>query len=168
MNPKPWRSAVVPVAALFLSGCIAGAAGGGVLNAAVNTGIALGASAISRSQGGCYAACPAGTECNEATGYCDPLPCRGECSPFEECIEDKLVYQCVARTPYNGDIIVNPPKPPASASTSSASSSSAPKTDAPRTEAPRTDVPRATKLRADAPLLTPPPPSEQTAAEPTQ
>ena len=152
MSPMPWRSAVVPVAAIFLSGCIAGAAGGAALNAALNTGVALGASAISRSQGGCYAACPAGTTCNAATGYCDPLPCRGECDPFEECIEDNLVYQCVARNPYNGDIIVNPPEPPASAS---------------RSSEPRTDVPRASKLRTDVPRLTPAPSTEERTAEPT-
>jgi hypothetical protein len=144
MSPRPWRSTVVPLAAVFLSGCFGGAAGGAVLN----TGIALGASAISRSQGGCYAACPAGTTCNEATGYCDPLPCRGECDPFEECIEDKLLYQCVARTPDNGNIIVNPPEA--------------------RSSKPETDVPRAAKLRTDMPRLTPAPSSEEErTAEPT-
>jgi hypothetical protein len=152
MSPMPWRSAVVPVAAIFLSGCVAGAASGAVLNAALNTGVALGASAISRSQGGCYAACPTGTTCNAATGYCDPLPCRGECDPFEECIEDKLVYQCVARTQDNGNIIVNP---------------SEPRSSEPRTDVPRTDVPRASKLRTDIPRLTPPPSSEERTAEPT-
>lgn len=147
MSPMPWRSAVVPVAAVFLSGCFAGAAGGAVASAVLNTGVALGASAISRSQGGCYAACPAGTTCNEATGYCDPLPCRGECDPFEECIEDKLVYQCVARNPHNGNIIVNPPEA--------------------RSSEPRTDVPRASKLRTHVPSLTPAPSSEERTAEPT-
>ncbi|WP_375767013.1 hypothetical protein NR798_35800 [Archangium gephyra] len=151
MSPMPWRNAVLPVAVLFLSGC--GAAGGAVSGAVLNTGIALGASAISRSQGGCYAACPVGTTCNEATGYCDPLPCRGECAAFEECIEEKLVYQCVARGSRDGNIIVNPAEPPASASTSSK---------------PRTDVPRAARLSPDAPLLTPAPSAEEKrTAEPT-
>ncbi len=165
MSPMPWRSAMLPVAVLLLSGC--GAAGGAVGGAVLNTGIALGASAISRSQGGCYAVCPVGTTCNESTGYCDPLPCRGECAVFEECIEEKLVYQCVARGTKNGDIIVNPPEPPASASRSSAPASSESPPPTSTTSAPRTDVPRATRLRADVPLLNPPPASEQSTAQPT-
>jgi hypothetical protein len=122
MSPMPWRVAVMAVV-LSLCGCVAGAAGSAAINAALNTGVALGASAVSRSQGGCYAACPAGTTCNKATGYCDPIPCRGECDPFEECIEEKLIYRCVARSPSNGSIIVNPsqkPAEPPSASPSSA------------------------------------------------
>lgn len=152
MSPLSWRSAVVSLAVLFLSGC-AGNASGALATAAFNTGVALGASAISRSQGGCYAACPVGTTCNESTGYCDPLPCRGECDPFEECIETKLTYRCVARGTGTGDIIVNPPEAPASE---------------PRTDVPRTDVPRATNLRTDVPRLTPAPASEEKrTAEPT-
>ncbi|QRK04218.1 hypothetical protein JQX13_28545 [Archangium violaceum] len=106
MSPMPWRGAVMAVV-LSLCGCN-GAAGGAVLNAALNTGIALGASAASRSSGGCYASCPVGTTCNKATGLCDQIPCRGECDPFEECIEERLTYRCVARGPANGTIIVNP------------------------------------------------------------
>ena len=109
MSPMPLRGAVMTVV-LSLCGCVGGAAGGALLNAALNTGVAVGASAVSRSQGGCYAACPAGTTCNKTTGYCDPLPCRGECDPFEECIEDRLTYRCVARNPSKGTIIVNPPR----------------------------------------------------------
>jgi hypothetical protein len=161
MSPLSWRSAVVSLAVFSLSGCV-GDASGAIATAAFNTGVALGASAISRSQGGCYAVCPVGTACNESTGYCDPLPCRGECDPFEECIENKLTYQCVARGPGTGDIIVNPAEPPSSASQSPAST-----TSEPRTDVPRTDVPRASKLRADMPLLNPPPASEQRTAEPT-
>ncbi|WP_052517958.1 hypothetical protein [Archangium violaceum] len=145
MSPMPWRSAVVSLV-LFLSGC-ATTASGGLLGAALNTGVALGASAISRAQGGCYAACPVGTTCNESTGYCDPLPCRGECDPFEECVEDKLRYQCVARGTPRGNIIVHPPEA--------------------RSSEPKTDVPRASKLRTDVPQLTPKPSSEVRTAEPT-
>jgi hypothetical protein len=107
MKPMSWRGALV-MAVLFQSGCFAGAAGDAVLN----TGIALGASAVSRSQGGCYASCPPGTTCNKTTGYCDPLPCRGECDPFQECVEDRLFYRCVARNPANGNIIVQPAQTP--------------------------------------------------------
>jgi hypothetical protein len=109
MRSRPW-SGVVVLTVLLQMGCVSGAASGAVMNAALNTGFALGASAVSRSQGGCYASCPAGTACNKTTGYCDPLPCRGECDPFQECIEEKLVYRCVARRPDTGKIIVNPPQ----------------------------------------------------------
>jgi hypothetical protein len=109
MSPRPW-SGVVVLTVLLQMGCVAGAVSGAVINAALNTGVAVGASAVSRSQGGCYASCPAGTTCNKTTGYCDPLPCRGECDPFEECIEETLVYRCVARSPGTGNIIVNPPQ----------------------------------------------------------
>lgn len=151
MSPTSWRSAVVSLAVLSLSGCV-GDASGAIAHAALNTGMALGASAISRSQGGCYAACPTGTTCNETTGYCDPLPCRGECAAFEECIEEKLVHHCVARGTRNGDIIVNPAGAPA---------------PAPRSSEPGTDVPRVPKLRGDAPRLTPASSSEERVAEPT-
>lgn len=110
MSSMTWRNALM-AGMLSLCGCV-GASGGALLNAAVNTSIAVGASAVSRSQGGCYAACPTGTTCNKTTGYCDPIPCRGECDPFEECIEEKLIYRCVARSPANGTIIVNPAQQP--------------------------------------------------------
>ena len=50
--------------AVWVSGCAAGAVG----NAVINTAIAVGASAVSRSQGDCYASCTNGTTCNHATG----------------------------------------------------------------------------------------------------
>ncbi|OJT27064.1 hypothetical protein BO221_03470 [Archangium sp. Cb G35] len=160
MSSMPWRSAVVSLV-FFLSGC-ASSASGALSSAALNTAVALGTSAISRSQGGCYAACPVGTTCNEATGYCDPLPCRGECDPFEECIEDKLVYQCVAQGSPRGNIIVHPSEARSSEPRPSGTSASEP-----RTSGPKTDVPRASKLRTDVPLLTPEPSSEVRTAEPT-
>lgn len=108
MKPQPWRGVLMALV-LFQTGCVAGAAGSAVLNAALNTGVALGASAVSRAQGGCYASCPTGTRCNNATGYCEAIPCRGECDPYEECIEEKLTYRCVARSPANGKTLVQPP-----------------------------------------------------------
>lgn len=52
-----------------------------VPSAAINGALALGASAIQRSSGGCYAVCTHGTVCNPATGYCErgaELRCTGE------------------------------------------------------------------------------------------
>jgi hypothetical protein len=56
--------------------------GGNVL---IGAAMGLTAAGVSRSQGGCYAACPVGTTCNKATGYCDELPCRDRCSANEIC-----------------------------------------------------------------------------------
>ncbi|OJH41522.1 hypothetical protein BON30_11775 [Cystobacter ferrugineus] len=78
----------------------------------LNTAVALGASAASRSSGGCYASCPVGTSCDRATGLCEQLPCRGECDPFQECIEERLTYRCVARGSASGALIVNPTQQP--------------------------------------------------------
>ncbi len=100
-------------AVLLLSGCAGNSTA--VVGALLNTGIAMGASGASRAKGGCYAACPAGTTCNRKTGACDPLPCRGECDPFEECVEGWLTSSCQAPSLDTGKIIVNPssdtPKP---------------------------------------------------------
>jgi hypothetical protein len=67
-----------------LTTCATGS--GAVGNAVVGSAVALGASAVSRASGDCFANCPDGTACNRATGLCDTLPCRGKCSPFEECV----------------------------------------------------------------------------------
>ncbi len=114
MSPRPWCG-VVMTAVLPLYGCLSGSAG----NVLLNTGIALGASAVSRSSGGCYAACPVGTTCDKATGLCEQLPCRGECDPFQECIETRLSYRCVARGTANGALIANPTQAPSEQTTAS-------------------------------------------------
>ncbi len=119
MSPMTWRGAVMAVV-LSLCGCAGAAA-----DAMLNTAVALGASAASRSSGGCYAACPTGTTCNKSTGLCDQIPCRGECDPFQECIEERLSYRCVARGSANGALIVNPSQPP-SAQTPPEQTSAAP------------------------------------------
>jgi hypothetical protein len=80
---------------LLLCGC-AGATGA-VATAVVNTAIAASASAISRSQGGCYASCPTGTTCNHATGLCDALPCHDQCRADEDCEQNEGPEHCVPR-----------------------------------------------------------------------
>ncbi|HEX8825293.1 MAG TPA: hypothetical protein VF794_35595 [Archangium sp.] len=82
--------------ALVSTSCSSGAGG------AVAWGLAM--AAVSRSQGGCYASCVPGTVCNKKTGYCDALPCRGECLPHEQCVEEGLSSRCTS-----GKVIVNPP-----------------------------------------------------------
>jgi hypothetical protein len=80
---------------LLLAGCAEAA--GAVAGAVVNTAIAVSASAVSRSQGGCYAACPTGTRCNGETGMCDALPCHNMCHSDEMCEEQGTVERCVPR-----------------------------------------------------------------------
>jgi hypothetical protein len=82
------------LAALLLSGCYTGSANT-IAGAAVTTGLALGASAASRASGGCYAMCTNGTVCNERTGLCEVLPCRGQCSSNEHCEQTFSETKCV-------------------------------------------------------------------------
>ncbi len=102
------RLGVLACAGLLLSGCLyTGYLGAGQgSDPLVGTAVAVGASAVNRSQGGCYAACTAGTTCNTKTGYCDPLPCRGECMPGERCERTHLGDRCVRDAK---DLDVRPP-----------------------------------------------------------
>lgn len=63
--------------------------------AAVNTAIAAGVSAGRRADGECYSPCGPGTKCNPKTGFCDTLPCRGECQAWQRCDESGVLYKCV-------------------------------------------------------------------------
>jgi hypothetical protein len=58
---------------------------------------ALTSSAISKASGGCYAQCPTGSKCNESTGLCEELPCRGHCADNEQCGADNRCHP--GRTP---------------------------------------------------------------------
>lgn len=77
-----------------------GFGGAGVQNASphapqavpsASIGAAVGAAAISRAAGGCVAMCMPGTTCNQQTGFCDTLPCRGACKQGETCENEKCV-----------------------------------------------------------------------------
>jgi len=105
---KPWSVVMLLTLALGV-GCKSGGSGGGVGDAIINTAIAVTASSVSRSNGGCYAACPTGTTCDESTGYCVTLPCRGRCKTNEQCVENGLDGQCIALS-LPGAVEVNPPK----------------------------------------------------------
>lgn len=82
---------------------------GGPAEAAVMTAVAATSAAVSRSQGNCYAACPNGTTCNQGTGMCDPLPCRGLCAADESCDMSQMIQRCVKRPSVNVDIKVGSP-----------------------------------------------------------
>lgn len=63
----------------------------GAADIATAVGSALGSAAVSRAAGGCVAACPPGTACNEETGLCDQRPCRDLCKADEVCENDRCV-----------------------------------------------------------------------------
>jgi hypothetical protein len=90
-------------------GCQSGGSGA-VASAVINTTIAVAASGVSRSQGGCYAACAPGTACDPTTGYCVALPCRGQCKAHEQCVEDGIKSQCIALSLPGGQMTVEPSK----------------------------------------------------------
>ena len=79
----------------MLAGCksVPGQAGW----AAFWTTMAVGASALNRSAGGCYSICTAGTVCNPDSGLCDPLPCYGRCGPDERCDRSGGEDRCVIK-----------------------------------------------------------------------
>ena len=69
------------LAALLAAGCTASTAVG----VSTATAVALGASALQRQAGGCYATCTGGTYCNPRNGLCEKLPCEGRCGPDQHC-----------------------------------------------------------------------------------
>lgn len=81
------------LAVLLSVGCAN--SGGAVASAVVNTALGAGVAAARRSNGECYTPCLPGTRCNEATGMCDPIPCRGECRPDEVCEQTPTGERCV-------------------------------------------------------------------------
>lgn len=102
------------IALVVLAGCRG--ADGAVANALFNTSIAIASSAAQRAAGGCYATCPVGTTCDEETGYCMPLPCRGRCRSDERCVELGLEERCEALALPEGGLDVRPAPPPATPS----------------------------------------------------
>lgn len=82
-------------ALLLLVVACQGGGGGQAVNAAMlaaNIGVA---SAVSRSSGGCYTQCAPGTYCDEKTGLCETLPCRGQCREDQMCDSYGLLPRCV-------------------------------------------------------------------------
>jgi len=92
--------------------------------ALIMTPLAIGSSALSRAQGGCYAVCQQGERCNEKNGFCEALPCRGLCSASETCEEGFFGVKCL-------------PAAPLSITTSTASSKPAPPPPPPSSEKPK-------------------------------
>jgi len=83
--------------------------------AVVTSSIALAASGANRAAGGCYAVCQQGERCNEKTGLCEVLPCRGLCAPGEACEEGFFGVKCLpgASLSVSTSKQEAPPPPPA-------------------------------------------------------
>ena len=82
--------------AILALSCHTGSSNGIVAaEALTNLAFGVGASAVSRASGGCYAVCQQGESCNEKTGLCEPLPCRGRCNASETCEEGFFGVKCV-------------------------------------------------------------------------
>jgi hypothetical protein len=106
---RRWKQWFAVVLLALPLGCQSGGSGA-VASAVINTTIAVATSGVSRSQGGCYAACAPGTTCDSTTGYCVALPCRGQCKAHEQCVEDGLKSQCIALSLPGGQVTVEPSK----------------------------------------------------------
>jgi hypothetical protein len=65
-----------------------------VLGAATISALAIGAAVVERAAGGCIAVCTGGTVCNSATGFCERLPCEGQCKAGERCEQTATGSQC--------------------------------------------------------------------------
>ncbi|MCP3140146.1 hypothetical protein [Pyxidicoccus xibeiensis] len=101
------RGLIVAAWVLAVAGGCRGSEGA-VASALINTGIAMGSAAVERAGGGCYAACPSGTTCDSATGYCLALPCRGQCRSDERCVESGVSERCEALALPEGGLDVRP------------------------------------------------------------
>ncbi len=95
---------------LLVSGC--GGSGAAVANAAINTGIAVTASAFQRSRGGCYAVCIDGTVCNPANGLCEKRTCARGCGANQFCNRSGAVPMCEERQPAEPVLIPQQTVPP--------------------------------------------------------
>jgi hypothetical protein len=106
------------IAVALVTGAVAGCRGadGAIVNALLNTSIAMGSAAAQRAAGGCYSTCPVGTACDTSTGYCEPLPCRGQCRSDERCVQLGLDERCESLALPEGGLDVRPAPPPATTS----------------------------------------------------
>jgi hypothetical protein len=85
-----------------------------VTGAVIMTTLALGSSAANRATGGCWAVCQQGERCNEKTGSCEVLPCRGLCAAGETCEESFFGVKCLpnAGLAISASKLEPPPPPP--------------------------------------------------------
>jgi hypothetical protein len=79
---------------LLFGGCRSGMVSPPVA-AAIGTAIAVGVAGARRAGGDCYTNCMQGTQCNTATGLCEPSACGQRCKEGERCDISGIVPQCV-------------------------------------------------------------------------
>lgn len=108
MNHR-WKQWVALALVALPVGC-ATSGSNDVASAVINTTLAVAASGVSHSQGGCYASCPNGTKCDPTTGYCVSLPCRGQCKAHEQCVENGLQSKCISLGLPGSTLTVEPPQ----------------------------------------------------------
>ncbi len=96
MRTEVGASASVPWAALgVVALCACQSTAPYTLPAAgIHAVLGLGMSARQRAEGGCYATCTSGTECNPRSGFCEPAAC-GACRGWETCIETEVAWRCL-------------------------------------------------------------------------
>jgi hypothetical protein len=83
-----------------------------IAGAVVSSSVALAASGVSRAAGGCYAVCQQGEQCNEKTGLCEVLPCRGLCAPGQACEEGFSGVKCLPGAALSVSTSKSEPPPP--------------------------------------------------------
>ena len=76
------------------------------------TSLAAASSVANRAAGGCYGVCQQGERCNEKTGLCEALPCRGQCLAGETCDEGFFGVKCHADTSLSVSTSKTAPAPP--------------------------------------------------------
>ena len=74
--------------------------------------VGLGASGVSRAQGGCYAECIGTDLCNVTTGWCEPNPCGQGCGAGNRCDTSGPLPRCVADRQPEADLRTSPLPPP--------------------------------------------------------
>jgi len=89
---------------LTLSACGSSKASGAAALAAYG----MVGSAVSRSQGGCYAVCDARQVCNPESGFCEDNPCGLGCGPDRRCDLHSPVPRCVDDA-LPTDLVQSPP-----------------------------------------------------------
>ena len=90
----------MPVLRPALAGCLllvsSCSSGSDVAAAVVGAGAAVAVAGVNRAvTGECWASCPPGKQCDEDSGTCVDLPCRGECPPETYCARVHGEERCI-------------------------------------------------------------------------
>jgi hypothetical protein len=117
------RSGLALLGGWWLAGCGHGATAQvpqAVMNAALNTGVALIASGVQRARGGCYAVCIDGTVCNPDNGLCERRTCARGCGASQFCNRSFETPVCEERVSPDLPPPLTPPQRPGNTSPNAA------------------------------------------------